>query len=112
MQIRERMKADLIRAMKTRQTARVATLRSALAAIDNAEAVPVGDQTPIIPFVTQSPDVPRKVLSVADIRQLLQKEVDERHAASAEYARLGQPAEAERLQAAAALIASYLLKYP
>lgn len=108
MQLRERMKADLRQAMKARQSATVATLRSALAAIDNAEAVPVDDQTPIIPLVTHSPDVPRKVLSAADIRAILQKEVDERRAASAEYAHLGQTAEAERLTVAAELIASYL----
>jgi uncharacterized protein YqeY len=108
MQLREQMKRDLVQAMKARQTATVATLRSALAAIDNAEAVPVDETTPIIPFVTQRPDVPRKVLSDADIQEILQKEVDERNAASAEYARLGQSTEAERLQASAALIANYL----
>lgn len=108
MQIRKQMKLDLVKAMKARQSATVATLRSALAAIDNAEAVPIDEKTPIIPFVTQSPDVPRKVLSDADIHQILQKEVDERIAASAEYNRLGQTGEAERLAAAAALISVYL----
>lgn len=109
MQPREQMKADLVQAMKARQVDTVATLRSALAAIDNAEAVPVETPiTPLIPFATQSRDVPRKVLSVADIRQILQQEVDERYAASAEYTRLGQVAEATRLQRAAALIATYL----
>jgi predicted N-acetyltransferase YhbS/uncharacterized protein YqeY len=108
LQLRTQMKADLRQAMKARQSATVATLRSILAAFDNAEAVPVDDKTPIIPFVTQSPDVPRKVLSAADIHQILQKEIADLHAASAEYSRLGQASEAERLQNAAILLAGYL----
>lgn len=108
MQLREQMKADLRQAMKARQNATVATLRTILAAIDNAEAVPVDATTPIIPLATQSPDVPRKVLSAADIQAIVQKEIADLRAASAEYARLGQTAEAERLQIAANLLAGYL----
>lgn len=109
MQIREQMKADLVQAMKARESLTVATLRSVLGAIDNAEAVPVSAPTlPVEPVIGKSNEVPRKVLSADDIRQILQNEVDERCAASAEYARLGQHAEAERIQTAAALITAYL----
>ncbi|MEZ4730992.1 MAG: hypothetical protein R3E79_28055 [Caldilineaceae bacterium] len=109
MHLREQMKADLLQAMKARQHATVATLRSVLAVIDNAEAVPVDEPTvPVEPVVGKRNEVPRKVLSVDDIRQIVQKEMDERHAASVQYARLGLQAEAERLQTAAALIATYL----
>ncbi|MBX3014038.1 MAG: GatB/YqeY domain-containing protein [Caldilineaceae bacterium] len=109
MQLREQMKADLTRAMKARQSETVATLRSVLAAIDNAEAVPVETPTqPIEPIAGQRHEVPRKVLSLDDIRQMVQKELDERRAASATYAQLGQSAEAERLATAADLLAGYL----
>lgn len=109
MQLREQMKADLRQAMKARQSATVATLRALLAAIDNAEAVPVPAVTmPVEPILGQSHEVPRKLLSADDIRQIIQKEADERRAASLKYANLGQAAEAERLQTAAQLIETYL----
>lgn len=109
MHVRAQMKADLTQALKARQHATVATLRSVLAAIDNAEAVPVDESTlSVEPVRGKGNDVPRKVLSVDDIRQIVQKEMDERRAASVKYAHLGLQAEAERLQTAAALIATYL----
>ena len=112
MQLREQMKADLIQAMKARQNATVATLRAILAAIDNAEAVPIEETAmPAEPLLGQQHEVPRKLLSAADIRQIIQQEAAERRAASQKYATLGQPAEAERLQTAAALIEAYLTEY-
>ncbi|MFN8489577.1 MAG: GatB/YqeY domain-containing protein [Caldilineaceae bacterium] len=109
MQIREQMKADLTQAMKARDSLAVTTLRSVLGAIDNAEAIPVTEaKFPVEPVIGKSHEAPRKILTADDIRQILQHEVEERRAASAEYARLGQQAEAERLQKAAALIAAYL----
>lgn len=109
MQLREQLKADLRQAMKARQSATVATLRAVLAAIDNAEAVPVEELAlPVEPVLGQRHEVPRKLLSAADIRQIIENEAAERRAASAKYANLGQPAEAERLQTAATLLETYL----
>jgi len=109
MQIREQMKADLVQAMKARESLTVATLRSVLGAIDNAEAVPVTEPTlPVEPVIGKSNEVPRKLLSANDIRQILVRERNERQAASLEYAGLGQEAAAERLRREAAIIASYL----
>lgn len=109
MQLREQMKADLRQAMKARQSATVATLRALLAAIDNAEAVPVPAATiPVEPILGQSHEVPRKLLSADDIRQIIQKEADERREASVKYANLGLSDEAERLQTTATLIETYL----
>lgn len=109
MSLREQMKADLTQAMKTRQSATVATLRAVLAAIDNAEAVPIETPArPVEPVLGQQHEVPRKHLSGDDIRQIIQTEATERRAASIKYANLGQPAEAERLLTAATLIETYL----
>ena len=109
MQIREQMKADLTQAMKARDSLAVTTLRSVLGAIDNAEAIPVSEaKFPVEPVVGKSNEAPRKILSPDDIRQILQHEIEDRRAASTEYARLGQQAEAERLQKAAGLIEGYL----
>ena len=109
MHIRQQMKADLLQAMKAREHARVDTLRTVLAAIDNAEAVPVSQSTMLVePVFGKKNEVPRKILSTEDIQRILQNEVDERHAASIKYAGLGQNVEAERLQKAAELITSYI----
>ncbi|CAN5867734.1 hypothetical protein BH10CHL1_BH10CHL1_50450 [soil metagenome] len=109
MELRAQMKADLLQAMKARQTATVSTLRSVLAAIDNAEAVPVSEPTqPVEPVMGQQNEVPRKLLSVEDIRQIIQRELDERHAASLTYIQLGEQAEAGRLQREVALLFDYL----
>ena len=108
MQIREQMKADLTHAMKARQTHVVEALRSVLAAIDNAEAVPITATTCVGPAPGQRNEAPRKVLSADDIRQIVQREVDERRAASRNYANLQQLDEAARLAQAADLIAAYL----
>lgn len=108
-QLREQMKADLRSAMKARATENVVTLRSVLAAIDNAEAVPVEPtSSSAAPVIGKSNDVPRKVLSQEDIQQIVQHEVTERQQASQTYAQLGQTAEAERLHRAALLLAAYI----
>jgi len=108
-EIREQLKIDLRGAMKARATEDVATLRSVLAAIDNAEAVPVAPTSSSVePVIGKSADVPRKLLSAADIRQIVQDEVDERRHASETYRQIGERAEAERLQRAADLLAAYL----
>ena len=108
-EIREQMKVDLRQAMKARDTERVTTLRSVLGAIDNAEAVPItAVSASVEPVVGKSNDVPRKLLSTEDIRQIVAHEIAERQHAGQTYAALGQSAEAERLQTAAALLATYL----
>ncbi|MEZ4660200.1 MAG: GatB/YqeY domain-containing protein [Caldilineaceae bacterium] len=108
MQIREKMKADLTRAMKARQPEAVDGLRAVLAAIDNAEAVPVEQAAWAEPVMGQRTEVPRKELSAEDTRQIIQREVDERRAASVKYASLGLADEAARLARVADLIAGYL----
>lgn len=109
MPLREQMKADLTQAMKARQREVVATLRAVLAAIDNAEAIPVSDPAfPVEPVLGQQHEAPRKLLPAEEIREIVRKELEERRAASVKYAKLGLQAEAERLQKAASLLADYL----
>lgn len=108
-EIREQMKVDLRNALKARDTERVTTLRAVLGAIDNAEAVPVAAVSSLVePVIGKSNEVPRKLLSTEDIHQIVAHEVAERQRAAQTYAELGQSAEAERLQTAAALLATYL----
>lgn len=104
--IRDRLRADLVAAMKARRIADVAVLRTVLAAIDNAGAVEAGPVWP--PVVNRSADVPRRELTEDDVRAIVAREIAERHDAAAEYRRLGRGDEAERLTAEAELLAPYL----
>ena len=105
--LRQRLKADLHGAVKARQNHVVSTLRSTLAEIDNAEAVEV--DTSIVPLVGRSNDVPRKILTEAQIRAILQREADQIKLALAEYESVGQTEKAAELQAAWEVLAGYLL---
>lgn len=107
--IRKQMKTDLLQAMKAGRKADVTTLRTLIAAIDNAEAVPL-DETRAIPvnFKGRNEDVPRLQLTPEDIQQILRREAQERRDAVAEYERLGHPDQAEILKASISLIERYL----
>jgi uncharacterized protein YqeY len=104
--LRQRLKADLLGAMKARQNHVVSTLRSTLAEIDNAEAVEV--DTSFVPMADRTNDVPRKVLTEAEIRAILQSEADQIKLALAEYERVGRVEKAAELQAAWEVLAGYL----
>ena len=104
--IRDRLKADLTRALKARQTPVAMTLRSLLAAIDNAEAVPLTAAPPSIDGRVR--DVPRLVLGRSDIQAILVREADECRRARADYERVGQAEAAEAMQAALDLIEGYM----
>ena len=106
MSLHERIKAGLPIAMRERQTVVVATLRSLMAAIDNAGAVEQGAQTGHI--VGRPADVARKTLSDSDVRKIVQAEADERTEAMATYERLGKTSEADRLRKELIVIERYL----
>lgn len=110
MKARQRMKRDLIAAMKARRSAEVATLRTLLGAIDNAEAVGIEPATE--PIVGLSPDVPRRELSEEEVRDLLRAEADERASAAALYDELGRGEEAERLRVELRFVERYLEQHP
>jgi uncharacterized protein YqeY len=112
---RDRFRAALRDAMAVRDSVSVAALRSVLGAIDNAEAVdavpavPVGEST-IAGAVLGlgAGDVPRRQLSETELRQVVQREVEERAAVAEQYDRVGRPDRAERLRAEAAVLAGHL----
>jgi hypothetical protein len=106
-----RIRGDLTAAMKARRSAETSLLRALLAALDNAEAVPVGtahDRYQVRTFGDSSVEVPRRVLSEADVHDLLLRETAERDAAAREFEELGQQNEANRLRNEVSLIARYL----
>jgi len=104
--IRARLKRDLLNSMKSKDTVSISVLRSLLAALDNASAIPI-DSTHV-PVFGRSGDVPRKVLSAVDCEGILTEELRSRLAATAEYVRLGRDTEAVRLRAEIAVIERYV----
>lgn len=125
--VRDQLRAALKRAMKERQRPTMMTLRSMLAAIDNAEAVPPPPELAGItmetiqamqaardrargetnealeelrrePIVNRSADVPRRLLTEADIRAILRGEADSRRASMEKYEAVGRYDEVERLR--------------
>jgi uncharacterized protein YqeY len=130
--IRARMRRGLVAAMKARDQRAVAALRSALARIDNAEAVDLDafddeglddeglDDEPAPSIGTRHPtvagsvvgvgaaDVDRRILTPEQMAKIVSNEVIEREAAADVVERVGHPEQAERLRAQAELLTTYL----
>ncbi|MFZ1995486.1 MAG: GatB/YqeY domain-containing protein [Solirubrobacteraceae bacterium] len=95
----------------------VVALRSAIAAIDNAEAVDVceasrhDESSEHIAGASAgvgSAEAERRVLSDADVRAVVRAQADERSQAAQEYEELGRDKIAERLRREAQLLRGYL----
>ena len=113
--LRVRLRASLTDAMKRRDGIATPALRSALAAIDNAEAVdpahaPDVRSGPIAGAVggLHAGEVPRLELSDDDIADVVRSEITSRKAAAREYERLGRGDDAERLRGEAAVLQRHL----
>ncbi len=108
--IKDVLRKDLRSAMRSRSTLTVSTLRSLIAAIDNAQAVPVGDahvRYEVRPFADGSAELPRRAVSEADVQLILQEELAARTSGATEFERHGKLAEASRLREEAAIVARY-----
>jgi uncharacterized protein len=114
--LRERLRAALPAAMKARDAAAVAALRSALAAVDNAEAVeaappPTAATHPDLAGTTVgvgATEAGRRDLEEAEVERLVRAEVTDRRAAAQAYERAGRHDRARRLRAEADVLGSHL----
>ena len=108
------IRAALRRHLKERMTARdkaaVRAIRIALAAIENAEAQPIGDSTPTAQLLRASPstDVDRRVVSDDAARALVAAEVEELRAAARHRHSIGQTEAAETLEHEATVLGAIL----
>ena len=105
--VREVMQADLLSAMKIRDTLAVSVLRTALAAISNAEAVDESGYPPLPPGQSRG-DVPRRQLTDADIEAVLNREIHELRDAAGDYRRHDELDHAGELDRRIAVLESYL----
>ena len=86
--IRSRLNGDLLHAMRLRDLIATGALRSLLAALDNASAVPEGEAS--VSIFRRSSDVPRRALSAKECESILRNEAHSRLFAVAQYERLGR----------------------
>jgi uncharacterized protein YqeY len=100
--VRETLGRALREAMRERDPAARAALRTLISALDNATSI----ETTALnqPVFGLAGDVPRHELTEADIERVFSAEADERRAAIADYHQRGLPAEAERLRLELAVI--------
>lgn len=111
--LRERLRAAVPAAMKARDRRAVAALRSALAAIDNAEAVEVAIDVragaiEASPVGAGASEVARRSLTEADILALVRAEAADRRAAAAAYEAAGHHDRAVDLAAQADTLEAHL----
>lgn len=103
------MRRDLTAALKARDHVTVSALRSALAAIDNAEAPPAESQHVAAPAVGPgAAEVQRRHLTESDLRTIVEAEVRERSAAASEYEQVGRADRAQRLRSEADVLSQYM----
>jgi uncharacterized protein YqeY len=112
--LRQRLRTALPAALKQRDSVAVSALRSTIAAIDNAEAVGGAEAFHGSLAIEQTPvgagaaEVPRRVLTDAQVNDLVRAEVAEREAAAGDYERAGRPERAGRLRAEARVLSEHL----
>lgn len=98
--VRTALRRDLLAAMKIRDTAHVAALRTAIAAIDNAESVDAEGVT--------ATEVARRELSADEVHAVLAAHVHGYTVEADGYDAVGQAGPAERLRRQAALLRRHL----
>jgi hypothetical protein len=106
--IRDALKAAVLRAMKQRDREALAVFRTALAAIDNAGAVPLDDShrsgaIELSPVGAGQTDVARRSLTEHEMVDIVRHEVRDRRAAAASLAG-AQPDTARQLRREADLL--------
>ena len=108
--IKARLRADLRLAMRARASLEVGVLRALIAAVDNAQAVPIGgghQRYVVHTFGDASAEVPRLMLDVAQVERLLEGEIANRRMAAEQFDALARPERAAELRAEAAVVARY-----
>ena len=115
--LRARLRADLVAAMKARDPDAVSALRSAIAAIENAEAIDVapgrgltggGQHVAGAGAGVGSTEARRRDLAVPDVLAILAAQRADAIAAAAHYEELGEAEAAARLRRHVSVLAAYL----
>ncbi len=107
--VRARIRTDLRAAMSAKATGEIAVLRTLLAALDNAEAVPVApERYTERQFGDPGTEVARKQLSAEDVAAILEAEQREKLTVAEQLAKVGRADDAAKLKADASIVGRYL----
>ncbi|CAM4218315.1 GatB/YqeY domain-containing protein [Kibdelosporangium persicum] len=107
--MRTTLRRDLTEAIKARNRVAISALRSALAAIENAEAPPMDDHPKeMMAAGAGSTEIERRHLTDADLYAIVASEVEQRSAAADQYDKLGREDVAARLRAEADVLRHHL----
>ncbi|MGU3291766.1 glutamyl-tRNA amidotransferase [Williamsia sp. M5A3_1d] len=111
--MRSALRHDLRSALAAGDRTAVAALRSAIAAIDNAQAPTLDDGSASLPAPTGgvgvgSTEIDRLDLDEDELRSVLRAELDESLSAAAQFDALDRPDDAAAMRARAAVVARYL----
>ncbi|MEV6323613.1 hypothetical protein AB0M45_20825 [Nocardia sp. NPDC051787] len=110
--LRERLRAGLSAAMRARDRAGVSALRSALGAVDNAEAVDVAEHRAGALEHSATglgvAEVERRELTEQDVERIVRAEVTERLTVAEQYESLGRTDRAATLHAEAKALTDLL----
>ncbi len=110
--LKQRLRGDLKAALTKRDAATAATLRTVIAAIDNAEAPPLAERSisaeTAAAAAPRSAEIERLLLSRADLAHILEAEIAERESAAIEMEKLGRSDRAAALRDEALLARRYL----
>jgi uncharacterized protein len=110
-EMKARLRADLVTAMKERRSSEAKLIRALVAAIDNAEAPPRPESDKPAEghnFRSGSAEVERLRLDRGRVREVLAAEIQEREHAAAEMERVGRADRAEALRAEVLATRRYL----
>lgn len=113
---RDGLRRELSSALRARRSEAVAALRTAIAAIDNAQAVELRSESrsggsESVAYAASgvgSTEAARRELSMADVRVILRDHVDDYLTEADRYESLGQTGAAQRLRAEADTLRRYL----
>jgi uncharacterized protein YqeY len=114
--VRKILRRDLTAALKARDRVAIAALRSALAAIENADAAPADHPIPRTvesehiagSVVGLGAEVEPRHLTEPDLRAIVETEVHERSIAAIGYEQAGHNDLAQRLRSEAEVLSRYL----
>ncbi len=109
--LKARLRADLGVAIKARDPALAKVIRTLIGAIDNAQAIDLGNAHEKYverTFGDSSGEVPRKQLSNEDLRAIILSEIDERAVLAAQFEASGHSGRASELREETRIIEVYL----
>jgi uncharacterized protein YqeY len=109
-ELKTSLREDLRAAMRSGRRDAVALMRALIAAIDNAEAVPVdvdANRSQLRSFAAGRAEATRKILDGAELAELLAAEALSRRNAARAYRAGGEGARADALEREALLVEEY-----